>query len=146
MITHTHSNVFLTAPSHLNLALVLLNIDGACDLSHPVLRHLWPNAAVRMCADGAANRLHDAAPGESVLPDCIRGDLDSLRNDVADFYRERGVVVEHDASQVTNDFEKCLVWLQQRLPAGERPYSVVAYGAFGGRLDQTFANLNLAYK
>jgi len=141
---------FLSSPcTSLHLALVLLNIDGASDLAHPTLSHLWSNAAVRLCADGAANRLHDALDERSrntMLPDLIRGDLDSLRDDVAEFYQRSGVVIEHEPDQDTHDFEKCLKWLQSRQTGGRLPYSVVAFGAFGGRLDQMFANINMVYR
>ncbi len=62
-------------------------------------------AALRICADGGANRLYDQLPcwlgaggadaEEAVrgafLPDVIKGDLDSLRPEVRDFYTRRGV-------------------------------------------------------
>ena len=62
-------------------------------------------AALRICADGGANRLYDQLPSwlgaggadavEAVrgafLPDVIKGDLDSLRPEVRDFYTRRGV-------------------------------------------------------
>jgi thiamine pyrophosphokinase len=61
-----------------------------------------------VCADGGANRLYDELPamlpGQSAdavrsayLPTAIQGDLDSIRPDVLDFYRSRGVPV-HDLS------------------------------------------------
>ena len=67
-------------------------------------------AAVRVCADGGANRLYDELPGlvaaaatagpsgaeevrATYLPSAIRGDLDSIREDVLQFYRQRGVQV-----------------------------------------------------
>ena len=76
---------------------------------------------MRVCANGGANRLYDELPGlvaaaaavapaalttaaagpsgeaEAVraayLPSAIRGDLDSIREDVLQFYRQRGVQV-----------------------------------------------------
>ena len=61
-----------------------------------------------MCADGGANRLYDELPGmlpgqaaaavrAQYLPTAIQGDLDSIRPDVLDFYRQHGVPV-HDLS------------------------------------------------
>lgn len=69
------------------------------------------SAALRLCADGGANRLHDLFPDamtrskyakvdrshadDRYLPDMIKGDLDSLRSDVRTFYEEQ---VRHVAS------------------------------------------------
>ena len=40
------------------------------------------------------------------------------------------------------------LWLQvqQEATGSKQPYSVVAYGAFGGRLDQQMANLNMLFR
>lgn len=62
-------------------------------------------AAVRVCADGGANRLYDELPAmlagqapdavrAAYLPSAIRGDMDSIRPEVLDFYRQRGVVID----------------------------------------------------
>lgn len=59
-------------------------------------------AKVRICADGGANRLFDAAGSWSAgrdvlsarrafLPDVITGDLDSIRPEVADYYSQHGI-------------------------------------------------------
>ena len=89
------------------------------------------------------------------VPDLITGDLDSLRGDVA-FYTDRGVPIESVPDQDSHDFEKCLQWLERKqadeaaasVASGatpKPPFSVVAVGAFGGRLDQQMANLNMAF-
>jgi len=146
---HMHSTSFLSTPSPLKLALVLLNIDGGVDTDRLSLGGLWSMANLRICADGAANRLHDSLghnERSQMLPDVISGDLDSLRGDVADYYREHGVSIEHQADQDSHDFEKCLMWLRQRQAEDGIRFSVVAYGAFGGRLDHMMANMNMVYK
>ncbi|KAJ0512785.1 putative thiamine diphosphokinase [Helianthus annuus] len=61
---------------------------------------LWEHAKVRVCADGGANRLFDNMPElfhdehddvsvirERYKPDVIKGDMDSIRPDVLNFYR-----------------------------------------------------------
>ena len=74
-------------------------------------------AALRVCADGGANRLFDelprmlpGQPAEAVraqyLPTVIKGDLDSIRPDVLQFYRQRGVDVVDLSGGLT-----CQVWL-----------------------------------
>jgi len=110
--------------------------------------HLWDSSSLRVCADGAANRLHDSLSASArgkMLPDMIGGDLDSIRPEVADFYSSAGVELAREGEQDSNDFGKCLRWIEQHEGARSSELSVVALGAFGGRLDQQMANLNMAY-
>lgn len=80
-------------------------------------------ATVRICADGGANRLYDEVPRlldsssedsdvqirSQFLPQSIRGDLDSVRGDVRDFYASKGVeITDLAADQDTTDLQKCL--------------------------------------
>lgn len=154
-------------------ALLLLNTAApAADSSSPaasaphILAHLWPRcAAYRIVADGAANRLHAAAAAlpagvgggaPALLPDAIAGDFDSLRRDVARHYRDAcGVRLLYDASQDANDMAKCLAHIAQAAAAAgavaaegagaDARWTVVVYGAFGGRFDQEMANLHALY-
>ena len=166
--TAHHSTAFLAHSTPLKLALVVLNAEhreknGASTES--LFSHLWDQATVRICADGAANRLYDAMSAErravlsaqrippaerccNLLPDVITGDLDSIRPEVLEFYERLGVPIARVSEQDSHDFEKCLRWLQaQHEAAGSKEaYSVVAYGAFGGRLDQQMANLNMLFR
>lgn len=151
----THSSPFLARSTPLNLALLVLNVEPKVAPSRAAERfdQLWETSSVRVCADGAANRLHDslAEPARARrLPDTIAGDLDSLRPAVAEYYASRGVAIEGEDGQDTHDFEKCLRWIERRhtstAPALVGGLTVVAHGAFGGRLDQQMANLNMAYK
>lgn len=52
-----------------------------------------PLADLKYCADGGANRLFDSrhvlGDGDSYLPDLIKGDLDSLREDVREYYKSK---------------------------------------------------------
>ena len=54
---------------------------------------LWQNATLRVCADGAGNRLYDEF-GEDYLPklklpDWIVGDLDSIRPEVCSYFQSK---------------------------------------------------------
>lgn len=201
-VATVHSSAFLSAPScPLNLALIVLNVESSIQDSQKSaaarrFSHLWQQSSLRVCADGAANRLHDSlsdSARDQMLPDLIMGDLDSLRPDVESYYRERGVSIVSEDEQDSHDFEKCLRWLERRqqqqaveaaaITGGRtvgggsfdgddshgrsssgssssfessgssdstdssiEPFHVVAYGAFGGRLDHLMANLNMAYR
>eukprot|EP00665_Eupelagonemidae_sp_cell47_P008111 gene8111-2112_t len=146
-----HSTALLTAPApELDLTLVMLDGGAAADVDRGRFDRLWRSASTKLVADGAANQLHDRLGGaarEAALPDLILGDLDSLRADVAAFYRARGVRVETDADQDTHDFEKCVRWLEERArrePSARRP-TVVAHGALRGRLDHMLAQLDVQF-
>lgn len=113
-----HSTLFLTQATSLRVALLILNVEhGPSAVS---FAHLWDQSTLRLCADGAANRLYDSldeTTRRSMLPDVISGDLDSIRPEVSDFYSAAGVEIAGKPEQETNDFEKCLSWLQQRCGA-----------------------------
>eukprot|EP00160_Parvularia_atlantis_P005631 Unigene14860_Nuclearia_a/m.44636 Unigene14860_Nuclearia_a/g.44636 ORF Unigene14860_Nuclearia_a/g.44636 Unigene14860_Nuclearia_a/m.44636 type:complete len:182 (-) Unigene14860_Nuclearia_a:339-884(-) len=106
-------------------------------------RALWEAAGTRACADGGANRLHDALPDAAerarYLPSFVTGDLDSLRPDVRAFYEAHGVRVTHDASQDTTDLTKCM----GQLPADA---VVAVLGALSGRLDHIMQALHFLHE
>ncbi|GAB4821730.1 hypothetical protein N2152v2_008776 [Parachlorella kessleri] len=137
-----------------SLGLILLNRPLPL-----VTLHLWQRAAIRICADGGANRLHDELPSlirdrpaaelrDQFLPDLIAGDLDSIRPSVMEFYQKRGVkLLDLSEDQMTTDLTKNLHCMQQlreqrQLP---EPFTMVAVGGIGGRLDHVLANLNALY-
>ena len=91
------------------IALIILNQP----FSKALLRRLWHATDWHCCADGGANRLHDVLNGDSgdaidttttattttasevadrvdnYLPDLLKGDLDSVREDVRRYYETR---------------------------------------------------------
>lgn len=132
-------------------------------------------AAFCVCADGGANRLHDEVPrmfpNESAdavrsrfLPHLIKGDLDSVRPDVLEFYTSHGVpIADLSQDQMSTDLQKCLRYIEAHLLIGgnlqkestNRPPrrdsapniqrqvdTIVAVGAHGGRLDHILSNLS----
>jgi thiamine pyrophosphokinase len=86
-------------------ALIILNQP----FSKALLRCLWHTTNWHCCADGGANRLHDVLNGgnsadatiddtatttadhrvDNYLPDLLKGDLDSVREDVRRYYETR---------------------------------------------------------
>ncbi|KAI0250257.1 thiamine pyrophosphokinase [Lactifluus subvellereus] len=77
---------------------------------------------------------------EDYLPDLIKGDLDSLRED--------GVPVVQDDDQDSTDLTKCIRSLQEKEEAdgADTPYDVVLLGGLSGRLDQTVHTLSYLHK
>lgn len=68
--------------------------------------------SVRICADGGANRLFDCLESQQrhcFLPQLIKGDLDSLRQDVRSYYESKGVRVVQDGDEYSTDLMKCIV-------------------------------------
>lgn len=97
------------------------------------IRHIVPKPRFIACADGAANKA--LAMGYS--PNLVVGDLDS-------FVRTKGFEqseILRISSQGNTDFEKTLDVLIDR---GFSSFHVAAFS--GGRIDQTLANLQIAYE
>jgi len=178
--TSVHNNTWFTARSSddtPNLALLLLNTPQK---PASALRQLWSLATYRVCADAAANRLHDsfllseeladgvkaagsalvtpasmrqqlyeleriAAQHESMVPDAVTGDFDSIRADVLQFYKDRGCLIAHDSSQDSTDFGKALGLIGSLPQEDSQSRTVVALGAFGDRFDHELASINMLY-
>ena len=133
-----------------SLALIVLNwqLPGVTPL-------LWNRAALRLCADGGANRLHDEIPNmfpkenvESVrarfLPNLVKGDLDSIRPDVRAYYQKQGIpIVDLSHDQDSTDLQKCVSYIERLSIEKKNDIdTIVAVGALGGRLDHILANLS----
>lgn len=131
-------------------AIVILNQP----LNERALSAVIEHADVLVCADGAANRLYafdqDITHGlNHRLPDAIVGDLDSLRPDVEEDFRSRGVNIEKDADQYSTDFAKCLKWIRKYAAESDRLQygllDVIVLGGLGGRVDQGFSQIHHLY-
>ncbi|XP_010556746.1 PREDICTED: thiamine pyrophosphokinase 1 isoform X2 [Tarenaya hassleriana] len=120
---------------------------------------LWEHATLRLCADGGANRLYDDIPlffpHEDALtirnrykPDVIKGDMDSIRPDVLDFYVSLGTkVVDESHDQDTTDLHKCISYIHESTPDHEKSrLHILATGALGGRFDHEAGNINVLYR
>ncbi|KAG0305313.1 hypothetical protein BGZ97_001150, partial [Linnemannia gamsii] len=164
------------ASHHGKFALIILN--------QPILIHrtlfnnIWENATYRFCADGGANRLYDLLKTDKerakFLPDSIRGDLDSLRDSVKEYYQSMGVPVDHVEEQNSTDFMKCVELVRARDPSPSSPSSttklgaepaissdaldprsqeecvasnlgIIALGGTGGRFDQSMSSIHHLY-
>ncbi|KAF2846646.1 thiamine pyrophosphokinase [Plenodomus tracheiphilus IPT5] len=102
---------------------------------------LWKHSSFRVCADGGANRLHDMFGGhletlrEQYLPDLIHGDLDSLRDNVREYYVSHKVPVSRDPDQYSTDFGKTMYMISSRASSTSLQ-DVLVLGTLGGRVDQ----------
>ncbi|KAI0806020.1 thiamine pyrophosphokinase Thi80 [Irpex lacteus] len=134
-------------------ALIILNQP----FSFRLLQRLWQNSSWHCCADGGANRLLDTVSKAeqskdaqrsvaAFLPDLIKGDLDSLRDDVKDFYTSQGVTVLQDHDQYSTDLMKCVEELTQKEQKEGTQYDIVILGGLTGRLDQTIHTLSYLHK
>jgi thiamine pyrophosphokinase len=132
----TYTSPFLATATK-KQALVILNSPIQSPPS-PLFKHLWDTSSVRVCADGGANRLYRADP--DLIPTLIRGDLDSLEPDVRSYYENKGVSIEREPDQNSNDLDKALTSLKDDFNR------VVIYGAFGGRFDQEMGCIQALYK
>ncbi|KAF7558352.1 hypothetical protein G7046_g5790 [Stylonectria norvegica] len=110
------------------------------------LRKLWKNSAVRVAADGGANRLHKLSSfhGKFSNLQVIIGDLDSLKPAVRDFYSSQPspATVIHDTDQESTDFGKAINWIRKDHPG----IDIVALGGIGGRVDQGVSQLHHLYR
>jgi thiamine pyrophosphokinase len=130
-------------------------------------------ATMTICADGGANRLYDEIPAMmphedadavrlKYMPHVIAGDLDSVRQDVKEFYIKLGVPVidlSHDqdstdldkAIKFLSDFEQWKEYQSLQKAAEEMALSkksfdfFIALGAHGGRLDHILSNISSLY-
>ncbi|KAK1560898.1 hypothetical protein Q3G72_032045 [Acer saccharum] len=155
-----HSSSFLLSSTHadhrpcLTYALVLLNQR----LPRFTLQ-LWNQAQLRLCADGGANRVFDELPElfphedafevrKRYKPDLIKGDMDSVRAEVLDFYSSLGTkVMDESHDQDTTDLHKCISYIRDFTPHVDKSnLCILVAGALGGRFDHEAGNINVLYK
>lgn len=131
------SRVFHPSPQT-NNALLILNQK----INIPSFLQLWDNYQLRICADGGANRLYDYFNSKDqqqdhrqrvdYLPDYIIGDLDSLRDDVKQWYQSKGVTVIKQATQYCSDLGKCLDFIQIHYEYQQRSEKVPPFDEYDG--------------
>eukprot|EP01134_Creolimax_fragrantissima_P003101 CFRG3101T1 len=100
---------------------------------------LWDTASVRVCADGGANRLYDDRPDdrERFIPNAIKGDLDSLRPEVRDYYKAKGTIIIPAEDQIDHDLNKSISYVLN--DCEEKFATIWIVGGLDGRFDHTFA-------
>lgn len=125
------------AASDERVAVIVLNTPQRAAF----LRKLWslPQTAIRVAADGGANRLARTAP--ELTPDAVVGDMDSASPAVLRTFAARGAkILDQHEDQDSTDFEKALRVVIAR-GGCERVYVLGEAAGVDGRLDHLFATL-----
>ena len=90
-----------------------------------------------ICSDGGANHAYNM----NIVPDYIIGDLDSVNENIIEYYKSKNVIFERfPAKKDETDTELCIEF-SNKLKVKE----IHLIGALGGRIDHTIANINLLY-
>ncbi|CAK8544334.1 unnamed protein product [Lathyrus sativus] len=156
----SHSSTFLLEPENPNADSSSISLTCALIVLNQPLPKLtplfWDHAHIRVCADGGANRLYDEMPlllpGQDPFqirseykPDAIKGDLDSIRTEVLDFYAKLGTkIIDESQDQDTTDLHKCVAFLRDLTPNTDKSeLCILVAGALGGRFDHEIGNINV---
>ncbi|MBW0494607.1 hypothetical protein O181_034322 [Austropuccinia psidii MF-1] len=135
------------SPRQSKIALIILNTPIDISQTSNFL-NIWNRSSLRICADGGANRLfafsnslkENGSISEELVPDYIKGDLDSIQHCVKAHYESFGSCkVLHDSNQNSTDLGKCLELVEEFCPAGQ---TLIIHGGLTGRLDQTIHTLH----
>jgi len=157
VMEHSSADFLLSTPNGGNrrrsYALIILNYDVP-----RFTAALWDRAQLRLCADGGANRLYDEIPTffpeedpllvrKRYKPDVIKGDLDSIRPEVREFYDNLGsTILDESYDQDTTDLHKCIAFIRDCTPDLETSNLILLIvGALGGRFDHELGNINVLY-
>lgn len=114
-----------------------------------------PSAAA---AGADANRVFDGMPelfpGQDpdevrrrYKPDVIKGDLDSVRPEVKEYYSNMGTqIVDESHDQDTTDLHKCVAFITENSAIPNKSnLCIFALGALGGRFDHEMGNINVLH-
>ncbi|KAL5155702.1 Thiamine pyrophosphokinase 2 [Glycine soja] len=189
-----HCSSFLLPPENpnttcsLSLKYALVVLNQSLPRFAPLL---WDHAQVRVCADGGANRVYDEMPlffphqqpshvrtryndmsllplvlADRYKPDVIKGDMDSIRTEVLDFYAKliasihvmqkmnsklnllvltKGTkIIDESHDQDTTDLHKCVAYIRDLTPNIDgAELCILVAGALGGRFDHEIGNINV---
>uniref|UniRef100_A0ACD5TGJ8 Uncharacterized protein n=1 Tax=Avena sativa TaxID=4498 RepID=A0ACD5TGJ8_AVESA len=155
----SHSSAFLlpssTTPAGSAEAYAVVVLNQRLPRFAPLL---WDRAQVRVCADGGANRVFDGMPellpGQDAddvrfryKPDVIKGDMDSVRPEVKEYYSNLGTkIVDQSHDQDTTDLHKCIAFIIENSPTADKSnICILVLGALGGRFDHEMGNINVLH-
>lgn len=110
--------------------------NGKSPTKHAVQFFLKKGYNTIICADGGAN----SARKIGITPHYIIGDFDSIKPDVAKYFKYKSIFVQYKRQNDT-DVEKCLKYAIKK-----NFEEVVLLGVTGDRLDHTICNLGIVIK
>lgn len=126
------------------IVLMILNQPLATQIKY--FNILWEKALYKVIVDGATNELYTCTSGNlDFIPNLITGDFDSAKPEFLNFYKEKGSSVVETPDQNFTDFSKSVKLAIVKTKNLNVDYFVVL-GAFGGRLDHIFSNINTLYE
>jgi thiamine pyrophosphokinase len=112
-------------------------ISGGTINDPEFLRHKVVEAQnpVIICADGAARYLRVL----DIVPAFIIGDMDSIDTDTLEYFYQRGsTILRHPGEKDETDTQLALEYAIKL-----QPRDIFIFGALGGRIDHTLANISL---
>ena len=116
-------------------ALIVLN----CDIP-PQLHTLWESCECHVFADGGANQIY--AIDQTLIPDALVGDLDSVEPKVKEYYVNKGAELVVRPDQNSDDVTKCIMHIKERFPQIKE---LILIGVFGKNITQELANFNIFF-
>ncbi|WP_369715882.1 thiamine diphosphokinase [Leptotrichia alba] len=118
-------------------------LNGEYNYSQNFIDKLVSKNSVCFCADGGAN----FAFRYEKIPKMIVGDLDSIDNEVLEFYRNKGVLIKKfPKDKDFTDFELILTEIEKFEKDKNTLDKVFVVGGLGKRIDMTLSNLFLMEK
>ena len=90
-----------------------------------------------IAVDGGANHLYRLG----IMPNYILGDLDSIEDDIREYYEASDVVFKKFPTKKDETDAELAVWLVEEVGL----LGIDIYAALGGRIDQELANIQLLY-
>ncbi|XP_066141686.1 thiamin pyrophosphokinase 1 [Euwallacea fornicatus] len=134
-------------------AIMVLNCQLNLNVDHRYLVNLWTHAKIRVTVDGGTSRwlnwlqAHECEDSYIFSPNLITGDLDSLSEEVLDYFVERNSKIIKTPNQHETDFTKALKEMHTHCQnEGIEIDMVFVLGDTSGRFDQIIANINTMYK
>ncbi|CAD8093299.1 unnamed protein product [Paramecium sonneborni] len=118
------------------IAILILNTQ----INQKVFDFYYTPNAYLICADGGANRLYQYQ--KKIIPQCIIGDLDSLKLEIQEYYSSLNCPIIKIDDQDTSDFEKALYFIQQQPDI----HRIIILGGLTERFDQTINSLHTLAK
>lgn len=107
-----------------------------------ILNEKWLAKGLNCCnnvviADGGANKLYDTKFRDVDFVRSVVGDFDSIKPEVRKFYEQKGAKFIKIEDQNYNDFQKAVIQC-----INSNWNKLFIFGAFGGRMDHSLANLS----